>query len=151
MRNFFNQLSYKLSSFMYGRYGNDRLNNAIAVLYFILIIFSGFLRFILPGFVLRIIRILEYALIIILFYRTFSKNIYKRQRENRAWLSIWCDMQPELEYEKNKFVNAGTYVYKKCPACSAKLRFKRVKGRHSVQCPRCGKNFKMTVFYGGKK
>ena len=108
MRNFFNQLSYKLSNFMYGRYGNDRLNNAIAVLYFILIIFSGFLRFILPNFVLGIIRILEYALIIILFYRTFSKNIYKRQRENRVWLSIWGDMQPELEYEKNKFVNAGT-------------------------------------------
>lgn len=35
---------------MYGRYGNDRLNNAIAVLYFILIIFSGFLRFIPAGF-----------------------------------------------------------------------------------------------------
>ena len=48
--------------------------------------------------------------------------------------------------EKTKSLRDRNYIYKKCPKCSAKLRLRRIKGKHITKCPKCGQKFNVRVF-----
>ena len=69
----------KFTNFMYGRYGIDQLSRFMLIVTFILCILSIFIR-------THILSILILALIIIIYYRMFSKKIYKRAAENEKYL-----------------------------------------------------------------
>lgn len=70
-----------LRKFMYGRYGVDELSTVLVVLSLILVVLSG----ILPRS-LRVLSLIAYIPMIIYIYRTFSKNIFKRQQEYYKYL-----------------------------------------------------------------
>lgn len=149
MNNFFN----KLAGFMYGRYGNDNLNIALGVLWLIInVINTVFIR----SFWLQMITNLIVVLII---FRTLSKNIDKRSRENQTFLYYYNRVKPAVAKIKPFFKKVGawfslqsrkikdrkTHRYIKCPYCKATIRVPFRKGKHSVNCPRCTVDFKTNI------
>lgn len=119
----------KVQKFMHGRYGVDNLTKFILYIYFILIFINIFLK----SYILSLIELL---LIIIIFYRTLSKKIYKRSNENVKFMNL-----------KNKFKSKAkpkdtdTHIYKRCHHCSRVLRLPipSAKGIKYVKCPDCKK------------
>ena len=125
--------------FMIGRYGSDDLNKFIFWVYFALIFISLFIKN-------SIIYALVWLLFFIYMYRSFSKNIYKRQAENRKYLVLRNKVASFFRLQKNKFKERKTHVYKKCVHCKATIRLPRRKGKHVVCCPICRKDFNVNVF-----
>ncbi len=79
-------LKQKFRKFMTGRYGVDELSKFFMVILLILIVLSIFIRN--PG-----LDSLILGLLIISYFRMFSKNVTKRYQENQRYLNI-----------KNKFL-----------------------------------------------
>lgn len=78
-------------------------------------------------------------------YRALSRNIYKRQRENRAFLGFFARIGKWFRLRKNRWKDRKTHVYKKCPKCKNYLRLPRIKGSHTVCCPCCSHRFGVNV------
>ena len=127
---------------MYGRYGTDKLGNVMLIAYLAIIVthtvVSLVLNIVKPPFNTLWIDlptyVLSMALVVIICYRMFSKNIAKRRRENEKFCNFF-------NLQKNKWRDRKTHVYRKCPSCKAVLRLPRAKGKHSVVCPRCKNRF----------
>lgn len=141
MRNFRN----KLISFMYERNGMDKYNNFLFVLYFIILILQWILSIFIPAGLSLAFSLLLLFLIAYITFRCMSKNIYKRQAENRRFLAISDRIKAHFRLQKNKFHDRKTHVYRKCPSCKAVLRLKKIRGKHRAVCPRCSKSFDVLV------
>ncbi len=129
-----NKFKDKLIRFMYGRYGgNDALNKALLWTYIVILILgiiSGWEWLWYVGFLAIIWNI----------YRMFSRNIGKRQKENAVFLSLKRKALMPLK----QLLDRG-HAYRRCPHCKATLRLPRKKGRHTVACPKCKKDFKVKI------
>ena len=126
----------KIAAFMYGRNGVDKLCLALlwaAVILSVLNMFIGSL----------ILWLAEYALIIWCIFRALSKNIYKRQVENRRYLSVWNKFKGFFKLQKNRFRDRKTHIYRVCPHCKSNLRLPKRKGTHTVRCPKCNLRFEI--------
>lgn len=123
---------------MYGRYGNDQLNTALLVLYIILAVVD----LIVPNLAVSILML---ALIITIFVRMFSRNIYRRRNENERFLKIWRPIGSWIKFQRDKFRDRKTHAYRKCPDCKAILRLPRKPGSHTVSCPKCKKRFDVKI------
>ena len=133
------KLRYKLSIFMQGRYGPDDLYKGCLILYLVLIIVNIFLAS-------KLISALLYLLIIFVFFRFFSKNITKRQKENATYL-IWKNKaKNSFDIFKKRFSDKE-HVFRKCPHCKATLRLPRKKGAHTVSCPKCKTTFNVRILF----
>ena len=137
-----NSLKYKLIRFMSGRYGTDKLNNCLFVLYFAiwimnLIIWSNIFSLILD--------ILQLTLLLIIFMRMLSRNIYKRKKENEVFLRTFGKYLPDKNLIQSMIRDRKTHIYKKCPQCKATLRLKRIKGEHTAICPKCSGKVKVKI------
>ena len=138
-----NSLRYKLMRFMSGRYGgSDKFNYFLLGSYLFLWILNIIIRSIVFSLILDI---LMFAVTIYIFFRIFSKNIYKRKRENDTFIIIWKKVFPDFKLWKSKWRDRKTHIYKKCPQCKAVLRLKRIKGTHTTRCPRCNQSFEVNV------
>ena len=89
----------------------------------------------------NIIRIIELLLIFIILYRSLSKNISRRKKENDKYLNIKNRIIKSFNYNKKKYEERNTHMYKKCPNCKQKIRLPLKKGKHTVKCPNCGNRF----------
>ena len=126
MRKLFVRLTDSVRRFMYGRYGNDKLNMAILTAGVV----AGFLTMFLHIPLLNGILILvSYALMIWAIFRCFSRNTYKRYQENRKYL-LWLDRIKDRQHK-----------YFSCPRCRQPVRVPRGKGKISIKCPNCGEKF----------
>jgi len=110
----------------------DELN--ILKIYLILLIINIFIKS-------SIISLIEFILIIVIFYRLLSKNTNVRIKQNEIFLKL-----------KNRKNNNDGYIYKDCPKCKKKLKLPLPykKGLKSVICPKCNKKFKMLVLKSEK-
>lgn len=132
---------YKLSQFLYGRYmayGIDLLTKVLAIVCILLSVINLLVSSL-------IIYLIETALFIWMFYRLFSKNIAKRQAENRKATDFINKIKGRFTLRKRMHTDRETHIYKKCPHCSVMLRLPRKPGEHNVNCPRCRNNFKVKV------
>ena len=126
---------------MYGRYGTDTLNKVYLGVYIAVVLLYSIVSLFLTDPAASAILILSYlltstALIVIIFFRMFSRNVIKRRRENEAFCGFFRLL-------RNRFRDRKTHVYRKCPQCRAVLRLPRAKGKHSVICPRCKNRFRV--------
>lgn len=124
---------------MYGRYGSDKLNAAIYLLWFILMIINLFVNNI-------FLYIFTGIPPIIAIWRMLSKNTYKRSRENQIFLKYFAKVKAGVTLQKNKIKHIKTHRYIKCPYCKATIRVPNKKGNHTVCCPKCHKDFKKFIF-----
>ncbi len=134
----FTRLREQFYRFMQGRYGTDQFYNFLFVLYLIILVINLFVNSLL-------FSIIQLGLLIYMFFRVFSKNIYKRQRENLKYLELSKKPKAFFALTKNKFRDRNTHVYKTCPACKSTLRLPKVKGKHTAVCPRCARRFDVNI------
>lgn len=138
---------YKLSQFLYGRYisyGIDLLTGVILITCIVLSVLNILIsQIFLPLGI--VIDLVETGLIVWMFFRLLSKNIQKRQAENRPFLNAFNKIKSSFELKQKMKREKETHIYKKCPHCSVILRLPRKPGEHNVNCPRCKNNFKVKV------
>ena len=128
----------KVIRFMYGRNGNDKLNRALFWVYFILLLANIIFKS-------TVLWILELLLVILYMFRFLSRNIYRRQKENRAFLKIWNKISGYFKLQRNKIRDRKTHVYRKCSHCRATLRLPKKTGKHTVRCPKCNQTFSVNI------
>ena len=104
---------YRLTRFMYGRYGVDKLFYALVVLYFILTGINSFLR-------LWPIYLVGLAVIGFALFGVLSRSIYKRQREGQAFEKQWNKIKTKCRLYK-RGSRTGKPCFRKCPRCKAML------------------------------
>lgn len=124
--------------FMSGRYGTDSLNKLLFILCMIFLIFN----LIFQNIILYILSLLAMVLYI---FRSFSKNIPKRQAENNKYMKVRKKVTKHFGVYKNRWCDRKTHVYRKCPGCKTTLRLPKKKGKHTCECPRCRNSFSVTV------
>lgn len=123
--------------FMYGRYGVDELSMALIFVSFILMVVLGWL----PG-VFKTLSAIAYIPMIIYVYRTFSKNIFKRQQEYYKYLSFKNSLLSKVKKYKKRIQDSKTHKYFKCPNCKQELRVPKGNGKITITCPKCKTSFK---------
>ena len=123
----FRRFGNSLARFMYGRYGNDQLNRFFLVLYLIFWVLSMVFR----GWTGLIFYALTTLTMVWMLFRMFSRNIPRRQAENRWYL-----------HQITRLKDIRRYRYRTCPGCSARLRLPIKRGRRTVTCHRCRTQFK---------
>lgn len=131
-RRFFQNLGVKLSGFMYGRYGNDKLNSFLMIVSVILAV-AGMILSAFDNSVCRIITLvlmpLAYLLIGYSLFRSLSRNLTKRRKENRTFLNLTA------------FIWDRQNRYYHCPKCKQTVRVPRGRGKICIKCPKCGEKF----------
>ena len=127
---YFNKLLCFINKFMYGRYKGDEFNRFLMIIYLIFWILSIF-----PY--LRFLQIINTLILIFILYRSFSKNIYARQKELNNYLKIKNKIKAYFNFNKQKHQNKKTHLYFKCTNCKANLRVPKNKGKIEVTCPKC--------------
>ena len=130
MKNWFRRMGMRLSRMMYGRYGNDALNNFLLIVGLILLLLAY-----LPY--MRICLLLSISLLIWSNVRCFSRNIGKRQRELTRFLTLRNRIKGFFTLRKKMWKERKTHCYFKCKTCKAVLRVPKGKGEIDVTCPRC--------------
>ena len=133
----FRKLGNAIARFMYGRNGMDQLNTALLRGYLVLFIAQMVFSLVKLRGGAMVCEILLWPLMVLIFFRMFSKNLYKRQGENTKYLNwIWG--------VKNK--NAGAkarhadkdHKYFTCKQCRTICRVPVGKGKIIITCPKCG-------------
>lgn len=138
MRNFFYRLSNSFARFMYGRNGADHLNQAIVWVYLGLWLVRILLGIVLDSTLLySIIGFLMTALVAVLFWRTFSKNLARRRAENQKFLNWWQPVKNKLLAAKARRQDRE-HKYFTCKSCKTICRVPAGKGRIEITCPKCG-------------
>lgn len=126
-----------LKKIMEGRSGGDSLSRALLFLSLLLLIIVGLL----PKS-LSILSVIAYIPTIICIYRMFSKNTFKRKRENYKYLRVENSI---IKWSKQKLgvaKNFKTHRYFDCPDCKQRLRVPKGQGSITITCPKCKKSFK---------
>lgn len=128
---------YKLMQFLSGRNGPDKLLYGITAVAFVLAFINIFAR-------LWALQLAVYGLLIYALFRCFSRNIEARRREN-----LWFENKLYFLKRRRELIMQQradkTHIYKRCPACKATLRLPHRIGKHKTVCPKCGREFKVTV------
>lgn len=122
--NFMRGLFNRFANFMQGRYGTDKLNNALWVLLLILwfvniFVWNRVARYIIDGIMLLII--------VLICFRMFSRNIVARSAENRKFFPIYNAVTGWFKLTFKKIRDRKDYRYIKCPVCKAQLRVRNKK------------------------
>lgn len=123
----------KMIRFMQGRYGRDRLGQVMLMLALVCVVLSLF----------RIPFISTVGLVILMltYFRMFSRQIGKRAAENQRYLQFEGKMLARLKARKQALAQSRTHRVFKCPGCGQKLRVPRHRGRIAISCRKCGTEF----------
>lgn len=124
----------QIRKFMLGRYGVDHLSRFclyVAVFFFIVNIF--FRNMFLDWFPL--------ILMFVCYFRIFSRNHKKRYEENQVYLGYYNIALAKIHRVKSDRLQRKTHHIYHCPGCHQKIRVPKGKGKISIRCPKCFKEF----------
>ena len=124
--------------FRSGRNGADQLYQLLMWVILVLMVINLFVGSLIFWFVN--LALLGYAT-----FRLLSRNLYRRQRENQAYLRLLSRIKGWFVLNKNRIRDRKTHIYRKCPSCRRVLRLPKIKGMHTVCCPCCGHRFQTKV------
>lgn len=123
----------KMMRFMQGRYGNDRLGQVMLV--------AALICMVLSLFRIPFISTVGLVVLILTYYRMFSRQIGKRAAENQKYLQLEWKLRARLQRRKQAVAQSRTHRIFKCPECRQKIRVPRHKGRIAISCRKCGTEF----------
>lgn len=135
---------YKLMQYMSGRHGPDMLTYFLLGCAFAVSFINIFLSVFVSRVVTALVQLIVYALLGYAVFRFLSRNISARRRENDWFVSKLNLIKRKREFNNQKKADK-CHVYKKCPYCKAVLRLPHRLGKHKTVCPKCGKEFNVTV------
>jgi len=134
----------RLATFMAGRYGADQFSRFLSLTALALIAANLFVK----GSAATVLSLLTWMLLIYGAYRVFSRNIHRRQAENRWYLEKSAGIRAGLLKLRNGRAQRQaqrrqqkTHVFFTCPKCQAQLRIPRGQGRIEITCARCKHKF----------
>lgn len=131
---FLNRLKIAFSRFMIGRYGTDTLNRHLLLFW----LFIYLLNFIFHSLLLYILGLCVCA---ITFFRMFSRNAIRRQRENAAYWRLYQKNMRRFKHVLIRFRDRKTTRFFKCPYCKAPIRMPRRIGKFNIRCQKCSQTF----------
>ncbi len=136
----------KILPLLRGRYllvsrGRDALSTDLIWVSLILIVLSWILTFCRAFIASYVLYALSLAAIFFSAFRMLSRNIGKRESENRWYLFHKNRLIRFFSEARERFRNRKVYRYVACPQCRKRLRLPRGKGALTVTCPECGKKF----------
>ncbi len=123
----------RLQQFMMGRYGMDPYGRFLYIASIVCLILGMFLT--------PLLTLLAFALLIYQYFRMFSRNIYKRSRENSAYFAIRTRITGWFSTKKQQVAQRKTHRFYKCPSCRQALRVPKGKGNISITCSKCHTQF----------
>ncbi len=125
-----------LRRFMYGRYGNDQLGNFLFGVFIVLFIFQTIFRR-MPT-VYTVLLFVGYAVILVYFFRSLSRNIYRRQAENQKFLRLWNPVKNYFKFWHRRIKERnGVHKLYRCPKCHQTIRVPKGRGKIAIRCPKC--------------
>jgi LSD1 subclass zinc finger protein len=115
---------------MAGRYGSDSFNMFLSV---VAIVFLA---------VWLVFRWLPFYLIAMVFiaatlFRSFSRNAWRRSRENQAYQKIRRKLFSGFGPFMARVRQRKTHRFFKCKSCRTMLRVPKGRGKIRVTCPKC--------------
>ncbi len=130
-------MKQKIARFMYGRYGMDQLSRFLTFFTLVLLIISMF-----SGRGLKdVLFVLALASVIYSYFRTFSRKLDKRRKENEKYLRIKSSFTGWFSLRRDMWRQRKEFKFFKCPSCKAVLRVPKGKGKIRVVCKKCGTAF----------
>ena len=127
----------RLARFMAGRNGNDQLNIFLLIVDLILMLLSSIFSKSIGGVLYPIVI----ALLVYVYFRMFSRNVYKRREENGKYMRLKYKAAAELRLFKERWIQRKDYKFFTCPSCRASLRVPRHRGKIKIVCRKCGTSF----------
>ncbi len=121
------------------RYGKlDTLNKDLLIVWLAIGFLNLFFRNILVGFIVPVF-LLAAA------FRFMSTNTVKRLSENRKYVAFRENVIEFFKIQYKRIAEYKTHRYYKCKNCKAYIRVPAKKGKHTIECPKCGKEFDVRV------
>ena len=130
----------KIYRFMYGRYGTDQYYNFLMVLFFVLWVFELIALAIIPegliqGVASVVFGTLTTLLLCYMIFRSMSRNIYKRRRENEIYLKCSRAVKRFFSFNtsnrtKSRNRDDAQYIFRDCTRCGSVLRLPRRSGKN---------------------
>ena len=124
----------KFARFMSGRYGADQLSSFMVTGELVIMVINLFLGW-------GILSILVLALLVLCYFRMFSRNYQKRYEENLRYTQATAKYRYWLSKQKDLWKQRKVYHIYRCPSCKQKVRVPRGKGKIIVTCPKCHTEF----------
>lgn len=124
----------KFRKFMIGRYGVDLLSKFMLGTAVVLLVFA-------MGFRNNFLNTLACLLVLLCYFRMFSRNYQKRAEENQKFLELKGKAATFLKREKEYFEQRKKHHIYKCPSCKQKIRVPKGKGKICITCPKCHTEF----------
>ena len=121
---------------MAGRNGNDQLNIFLLIVDVVLIVLSTVWRS-----ASGVLYPLVLALLVYIYFRMFSRNVYKRREENGKYMRFKYRVDAALRLRKERWVQRKDYKFFTCPSCRTSLRVPRHRGKVKIVCRKCGTSF----------
>ena len=97
----------RITRFMIGRNGNDQLNLFLLIAALVSLLAGGIFR----GFLGSLLRILALVLLVLVYFRMFSKDLPKRSEENSRYLQIRYRIFAKLKALKERWVQRKDFKF----------------------------------------
>ena len=133
----FERMRNGLIQFMYGRNGMDQLNRALLVAYLVVWMLRMLTAASIHGPFYLVWDVLEWVLFILIMFRMFSKNLYRRREENQKWVNWWWKVKSAGAGARARHADKD-HKYFTCKNCKAICRVPVGKGTILITCPKCG-------------
>lgn len=127
----------KLIRFMTGRNGADNLSRAVSFVSIALLVIGLFT----DVEVSRVLWVFAVLGVGYVYFRIFSRNVYRRQAENRKYLNMTAGARAYFRGLKERWSQRKDYKFFRCPSCRTLLRVPRGKGKIKLVCRKCGTSF----------
>lgn len=124
--------------FMLGRNGMDQLNYALLWGYLILCVIRAVVVWVTRSLTVgRVFDILIDIVLVIIVFRTLSRNLPRRQAENLRWLNLRRRVERKVGGAVRRRADK-THKYFTCKNCGTVCRVPTGKGNIIITCPKCG-------------
>ena len=132
---FFQKIRNALYRFMYGRNGMDQLNLALMILVLGMDVVAMLVQRRVPVLYL-VLYWLSMALWLVVLFRMFSKNLYKRRNENQKWVNWLWKFKSSQAGARERHADKD-HKYFTCKNCKTICRVPVGKGKVIITCPKC--------------
>ena len=134
----FQKIGNALARFMYGRNGVDALNRALLWVYVLVCLIRAVVASGLRSQVgAAICDVALWVLMLLIFFRMFSKNLCKRREENQKWVNWWWGVKNRGAGARARHADKE-HRYFTCKQCKTICRVPVGKGKIIITCPKCG-------------
>ena len=130
---FLSDARQRTARFMVGRNGNDQFNVFLMICSLVLILLSTLLG--------GKLFLLVLALLVYIYFRMLSRNVYRRQDENSRYLRAKYKLSSRLRLLGERWKQRRDYKFFVCPSCHATLRVPKGRGKIKIVCRKCGTSF----------